>query len=69
MQPRATSKVSRWDQHGRAYVVRLLRAGVRRQLVCDTCGWRVRARFLPWLKAAEHLERTHQATVNPSGRP
>ncbi|QCX76483.1 hypothetical protein C9F11_14050 [Streptomyces sp. YIM 121038] len=69
MRTTATSKVSRWDQHGRGHVVRLHRAGVRRQLVCDTCGWRARARFLPWLQAEEHLERIHQATVNPAARP
>ncbi|MFI8927474.1 hypothetical protein ACIG3E_07340 [Streptomyces sp. NPDC053474] len=69
MRTTATRKVSRWDQHGRGYVVRLHRAGVRRQLVCDTCGWRARARFLPWLQAEEHLERVHQATVDPAARP
>lgn len=69
MRTTATRKVSRWDQHGRAHVVRLHRAGVRRQLVCDTCGWHARARFLPWLQAEEHLERIHQATVNPAAGP
>ncbi|MCX2925524.1 hypothetical protein [Streptomyces sp. NEAU-W12] len=62
-----TSKVSRWDQHGREHVVRVRRTGVRRTLRCGTCDWRVRARFLPWLKAQEHLARAHQATVDPAG--
>ncbi|MGY5101469.1 hypothetical protein ACWC19_12830, partial [Streptomyces sp. 900105245] len=35
-----TSKVSRWDQHGREHVVRVQRAGVQRTIRCDTCGWR-----------------------------
>ncbi|MEV1019087.1 hypothetical protein [Streptomyces sp. NPDC050264] len=60
------SSVSRWDQHGRGHVVRVERSGVQRQLTCETCGWRRSAQFLPWLKAQEHLEREHQATVDPS---
>ncbi|MGC0377431.1 hypothetical protein [Streptomyces sp. SAI-229] len=61
-----TSKVSRWDLHGRAHTVRVQRTGVQRTLRCDTCGWRASARFLPWPKAQEHLTRAHQATVDPS---
>jgi hypothetical protein len=64
-----TSRVRRWDQHGREHVVRVLRAGPRRTISCDTCGWRRGAQFLPWLKAAEHLAEAHQATVDPSERP
>ncbi|MFD9907544.1 hypothetical protein [Streptomyces sp. NPDC059063] len=66
MLPMATSKVSRWDGHGREHVVHVHRAGVQRQLRCATCGWRRRAQFLPWLKAAEHLAQAHQATIDPS---
>ncbi|MEW1719872.1 hypothetical protein [Streptomyces sp. NPDC093109] len=61
-----TSKVTRWDQHGREHVVRVQKAGVQRSLVCDTCGWRKGAQFLPWLKAEEHLTGAHQATVDPT---
>ncbi|MEV0324343.1 hypothetical protein ACIBKX_04280 [Streptomyces sp. NPDC050658] len=61
-----TSKVSRWDQHGREHVVRVQKAGVQRQLTCDTCGWARKVQFLPWLKAEEHLAEEHQATVDPS---
>ncbi|MCK8431773.1 hypothetical protein G3I77_01665 [Streptomyces sp. D2-8] len=69
-----TSKVSRWDQHGREHVVRVHRTGVQRTIRCDTCGWRRGAQFLPWLKAEEHLAEAHQATVDPTaakgtGRP
>ncbi|MEU7736624.1 hypothetical protein AB0B51_26555, partial [Streptomyces griseus] len=46
-----TSKVSRWDQHGREHVVRVRKSGVTRQLSCSTCAWRRSAQFLPWLKA------------------
>ncbi|MFF3844328.1 hypothetical protein [Streptomyces sp. NPDC002328] len=60
-----TSKVSRWDQHGREHVVHVRRTGVQRTLDCATCGWRRGAQFLPWLKAEEHLTEAHQATVNP----
>lgn len=60
------SKVSRWDRHGRGHVVRVRRAGVRRTIECDTCGWREGAHFLPWLKAADHLAEAHQATVDPA---
>ncbi len=60
------SKVTRWDQHGREHVVRVRRAGVQRIVRCDTCGWRISAQFLPWLKAEEHLAVEHQATVNPA---
>ncbi|MFJ8827071.1 hypothetical protein ACIREE_35545 [Streptomyces sp. NPDC102467] len=60
-----SSKVSRWDQHGRAHVVRVEKAGIQRHLTCETCGWHRNAQFLPWLKAQEHLEREHQATVDP----
>lgn len=63
-----TSRVRRWDQHGREHVVRVLRAGPRRTLRCDTCGWRKGAQFLPWPKAAKHLAEAHQATVDPSER-
>lgn len=35
-----TSKVSRFDQHGRRHVVRVRRAGVQRTISCETCGWR-----------------------------
>ncbi|MEU0071580.1 hypothetical protein ABZ027_18835 [Streptomyces sp. NPDC006332] len=61
-----TSKVSRWDLHGREHVVRVRRAGVQRTISCDTCGWRQSAQFLPWLKAQEHLAEVHQATVDPA---
>ncbi|MEU6848088.1 hypothetical protein ABZ930_40160 [Streptomyces sp. NPDC046716] len=61
-----SSKVSRWDQHGRGHVVRVEKAGMQRQLTCETCGWRRTAQFLPWLKAEEHLEQEHQATVDPA---
>lgn len=61
-----TSKVSRWDQHGREHVVRVSRSGVQRALDCGTCDWAVRVQFLPWLKAEEHLAQVHQATVDPS---
>lgn len=60
-----TSKVSRWDGHGREHVVHVQRSGVQRHLRCDTCGWRKSAQFLPWLKAEEHLVLEHQATVDP----
>lgn len=46
--------------------MRVQKAGVQRQLSCDTCGWRRKAQFLPWLKAEEHLTVEHQATVDPS---
>ncbi|MER5945166.1 hypothetical protein ABT127_03795 [Streptomyces sp. NPDC001904] len=65
MSDMTSSKVSRWDQHGRGHVVRVEKAGMQRQLTCDTCGWRRTAQFLPWLKAEEHLEQAHQATVDP----
>lgn len=61
-----TSKVSRWDQHGREHVVHVRKSGPRRQLSCETCGWRRTAQFLPWLKAEEHLAEAHQATVDPT---
>ncbi len=61
-----TSKVSRWDQHGREHVVQVAKSGIQRMLTCDTCGWRKAAQFLPWLKAEEHLAEAHQATVDPS---
>ncbi|WP_320782616.1 hypothetical protein [Streptomyces sp. CRN 30] len=61
-----TSKVSRWDQHGRVHTVHLRRSGMRRTLGCDTCGWRRSARFAPRPKAEEHLVRAHQATVDPA---
>ena len=50
-----TSKVSRWDLHGREHIVRVRRTGVQRTIRCDTCGWHRGAQFLPWLKAEEHL--------------
>lgn len=59
-----TSKVSRWDQHGREHVVHVQRTGARRTIACDTCGWNRGAQFLPWLKAQEHLAEEHQATVD-----
>ncbi|PWI09719.1 hypothetical protein DIZ27_14330 [Streptomyces sp. NWU339] len=62
-----TSKVRRWDQHGREHVVRIRRTWGRRTISCETCDWRRRARFLPRLKAEEHLARAHQATVDPTG--
>ncbi|MFF7276537.1 hypothetical protein [Streptomyces griseorubiginosus] len=62
----STSKVSRWDQHGREHVVQVLRKGPQRMISCGTCGWRRAAQFLPWLKAQEHLAEAHQATVDPS---
>ncbi|MFF7351385.1 MULTISPECIES: hypothetical protein [Streptomyces] len=65
-QGNSTSKVSRWDHHGREHVVRVLRTGVQRTIRCDTCGWRRGAQFLPWLKAEEHLAEVHQATVDPA---
>ncbi|MGW1724425.1 hypothetical protein ACWCQK_15990 [Streptomyces sp. NPDC002306] len=64
--PINASKVSRWDQHGREHVVTVRRAGGRRTIRCETCGWRQGAQFLPWLKAQEHLAEAHQATVDPS---
>ncbi|MEW2078330.1 hypothetical protein ACFZAG_13420 [Streptomyces sp. NPDC012403] len=63
-----TSKISRWDLHGREHVVRVQRTGVQRTIRCDTCGWRGGARFLPWVKAQKHLAEEHQATVDPSNR-
>ncbi|MCX4822940.1 hypothetical protein OG883_24225 [Streptomyces sp. NBC_01142] len=60
-----TSKVSRWDQHGREHVVHVQKSGMQRMLTCVTCGWRKGAQFLPWLKAEEHLAGAHQATVDP----
>lgn len=62
----STSRVSRWDQHGREHTVRVERKGVQRTIGCDTCGWRRGAQFLPWLKAQEHLAEEHQATVDPT---
>ena len=62
-----TSKVSRWDQHGREHVVQVQRKGAQRTIRCDTCGWRNNAQFLPLLKAEEHLAHEHQATVDPGG--
>ncbi|WP_433397512.1 hypothetical protein [Streptomyces sp. CA-146814] len=61
-----TSKVTRWDQHGREHVVRVRKSGIARELTCATCGWRRSAQFLPWLKAQEHLTEAHQATVDPT---
>ncbi|MFE7354275.1 hypothetical protein ACFU8Q_13980 [Streptomyces sp. NPDC057543] len=61
-----TSKVSRWDQHGREHIVHVTKSGMQRQLNCDTCGWRKGVQFLPWLKAEEHLAEAHQATVDPT---
>ena len=61
-----TSRVSRWDQHGREHVVQVQRKGAQRTIRCDTCGWRKGAQFLPWLKAEEHLAEEHQATVDRS---
>ncbi|UPT41857.1 hypothetical protein [Streptomyces sp. WAC00303] len=61
-----TSKVSRWDQHGREHVVLVRKSGVTRQLACSTCEWRRPAQFLPWLKAEEHLAEAHRATVDPT---
>jgi hypothetical protein len=61
-----TSKVSRWDQHGREHVVRVQKAGAQRSLTCDSCGWHKGAQFLPWLKAEEHLTDAHRATVDRS---
>ncbi|MFJ8075030.1 hypothetical protein ACIQ7Q_14130 [Streptomyces sp. NPDC096176] len=63
-----TSKVARWDQHGREHVVQVKKAGVQRQLTCSTCDWRKNAQFLPWLKAEEHLAEAHQATVDPTAQ-
>ena len=60
------SKVSRLDRDGREHVVRVRRTGAQRTIRCDTCGWRRAAQFLPWLKAQEHLEQAHQATVDPT---
>ncbi|MET8944114.1 hypothetical protein ABZX30_11145 [Streptomyces sp. NPDC004542] len=62
----STDEVSRWDRHGRRYVVRALRTGVRRTVRCETCGWRRAAPFLSWARAAEHLAEAHQATVDPT---
>lgn len=66
MPPTTSSKVSRWDQHGREHVVHVRKAGIQRALTCDTCGWKKNAQFLPWLKAEEHLGEAHQATVDPT---
>ncbi|WP_330457740.1 hypothetical protein OIB37_12970 [Streptomyces sp. NBC_00820] len=65
-QSNSTSKVSRWDQHGREHVVQVRRTGIQRTISCDTCGWHKAVQFLPWLKAEEHLAGAHQATVDPS---
>ncbi|WP_299527283.1 hypothetical protein [uncultured Streptomyces sp.] len=65
MSSMTTSKVSRWDQHGREHTVHVRKSGVQRLLECDTCGWRRSVQFLPWLKAQEHLAEQHQATVDP----
>ncbi|MFI0810299.1 hypothetical protein [Streptomyces echinatus] len=62
----STSRVSRWDGHGREHVVHVVRTGVQRTIRCETCGWRRGAQFLPWLKAEEHLAEAHQATVDPT---
>lgn len=35
-----TSRVSRWDEHGREHVVQVQRKGAQRTIRCDTCGWR-----------------------------
>ncbi|WP_326586002.1 hypothetical protein OG889_44900 [Streptomyces sp. NBC_00481] len=43
-----------------------LRKGPQRTISCDTCGWRQRPQFLPWLKAEEHLAEVLQATVDPT---
>ncbi|AJE85742.1 MULTISPECIES: hypothetical protein [Streptomyces] len=61
-----TSKVSRWDQHGREHTVHVSKSGVQRALRCATCDWQKKAQFLPWLKAEEHLAEAHQATVDPA---
>jgi hypothetical protein len=61
-----SSKVSRWDQHGREHIVHVTRTGAQRLMNCDTCGWRKKVQFLPWLKAEEHLAEEHQATVDPT---
>ncbi|MFF8501990.1 hypothetical protein ACF07L_15290 [Streptomyces anulatus] len=61
-----SSKVSRWDQHGREHVVLVRKSGMARQLTCSTCAWQRPAQFLPWLKAEEHLAEAHQATVDPT---
>ncbi|MEU4175046.1 hypothetical protein [Streptomyces sp. NPDC026589] len=66
MPSNTTSKVSRWDQHGREHVVRVRKSSVTRQLTCSTCAWQRPAQFLPWLKAEEHLAEAHQATVDPT---
>ncbi|WP_405618270.1 hypothetical protein OG292_28670 [Streptomyces sp. NBC_01511] len=66
MPPTTSSKVSRWDQHGREHVVHVQKAGMRRALTCDTCDWTKDAQFLPWLKAEEHLAEAHRATVDPT---
>jgi hypothetical protein len=67
MQRTDTSKVTRWDQHGREHTVRVRRSGVQRTIRCDTCGWRRGAQFLPWLKAGGHHPPVHPATVVPAG--
>ena len=69
MQPMQSSKVSRWDRHGREHVVRVSKSGVQRTLACETCDWRRGAQFLPWLKAEEHLVEAHQADVDPGISP
>lgn len=61
-----TSRVRRRDQQGREHVVRVEKAGARRQLTCCSCDWRRNAQFLPWLKAQEHLAQEHRATVDPA---
>jgi len=68
MPPTTSSKVSRWDQHGREHVVHVQKAGGKRELTCDTCGWTKNAQFLPWLKAQEHLTEAHRATVDPTAK-
>jgi hypothetical protein len=61
-----SSKVSRHDADGREHTVRVRNTGAQRVIRCDTCDWHRPARFLPWLKAAEHLAEAHRATVDPS---
>ncbi|MDT0439423.1 MULTISPECIES: hypothetical protein [Streptomyces] len=63
-----TSKVSRWDRHGREHVVQVRSKGAQRTIRCDTCGWQQKAQFLPWLKAQEHLAEEHRATVDPAAQ-
>jgi hypothetical protein len=67
MQRTDTSKVTRWDQHGREHTVRVRRSGVQRTIRCDTCGWRRGAQFLPWRPAGGPRAAGPPAPGGPAG--